>query len=246
MYMHIHICIYIYMYIYIYVYVYVYIYIYRTDYTVYKTFSPDENENILDNNEENLLDNINPIETFGSYENLIKKDYNRFKNLFSNKKNESVRTNGAVRPYHSMRNVDHDIINDNIHYDNNYLNSSNRNNNDYHNDNHNDINENKNKLNTFKITKNKKIMPQKRNFSSISASINKPENDIWNSKNSKSENKTEKDMKIITYSSSYTIVPTYECFNVCTYCNFRYVPTYECFNVCTYCNFRYILCIFNA
>ena len=25
----------------------------------------------------------------------------------------------------------------------------------------------------------------------------------------------------ITYSSSFTIVPTYECFNTCTYCNFR-------------------------
>ena len=25
----------------------------------------------------------------------------------------------------------------------------------------------------------------------------------------------------ITYSSSFTIVPTYECFNACTYCNFR-------------------------
>jgi hypothetical protein len=27
--------------------------------------------------------------------------------------------------------------------------------------------------------------------------------------------------RIVTYSSSYTIVPTYECFNLCTYCNFR-------------------------
>jgi hypothetical protein len=27
--------------------------------------------------------------------------------------------------------------------------------------------------------------------------------------------------RIVTYSSSYTIVPTYECFNICTYCNFR-------------------------
>lgn len=26
---------------------------------------------------------------------------------------------------------------------------------------------------------------------------------------------------IVTYSPSYTMVPTYECFNVCTYCNFR-------------------------
>lgn len=28
-------------------------------------------------------------------------------------------------------------------------------------------------------------------------------------------------VKQITYSSSYTIVPTYECFNACSYCNFR-------------------------
>lgn len=27
--------------------------------------------------------------------------------------------------------------------------------------------------------------------------------------------------RYITYSSSYTMVPTYECFNSCTYCNFR-------------------------
>lgn len=27
--------------------------------------------------------------------------------------------------------------------------------------------------------------------------------------------------RTVTYSSSYTIVPTYECFNLCTYCNFR-------------------------
>ena len=26
---------------------------------------------------------------------------------------------------------------------------------------------------------------------------------------------------VITYSSSYTIVPTYECYNSCSYCNFR-------------------------
>jgi len=26
---------------------------------------------------------------------------------------------------------------------------------------------------------------------------------------------------IVTYSPAYTIVPTYECFNLCTYCNFR-------------------------
>ncbi|KOP25165.1 radical SAM protein [Hapalosiphon sp. MRB220] len=31
-------------------------------------------------------------------------------------------------------------------------------------------------------------------------------------------------MKKITYSSAYTIVPTYECFNRCTYCNFRTDP----------------------
>jgi len=29
---------------------------------------------------------------------------------------------------------------------------------------------------------------------------------------------------IVTYSSAYTIVPTYECFNRCTYCNFRTEP----------------------
>jgi FO synthase subunit 1 len=28
-------------------------------------------------------------------------------------------------------------------------------------------------------------------------------------------------MKIVTYSPAYTIVPTYECFNRCSYCNFR-------------------------
>ena len=27
--------------------------------------------------------------------------------------------------------------------------------------------------------------------------------------------------RVITYSSAYTLVPTYECFNRCTYCNFR-------------------------
>ena len=31
-------------------------------------------------------------------------------------------------------------------------------------------------------------------------------------------------MKKITYSPSYTIVITYECFNYCTYCNFRINP----------------------
>ncbi|MGK7919160.1 MAG: 7,8-didemethyl-8-hydroxy-5-deazariboflavin synthase subunit CofG [Trichodesmium sp.] len=30
--------------------------------------------------------------------------------------------------------------------------------------------------------------------------------------------------RIVTYSSAYTIVPTYECFNHCTYCNFRAEP----------------------
>lgn len=30
--------------------------------------------------------------------------------------------------------------------------------------------------------------------------------------------------RIITYSPSYTLVPTYECFNNCTYCNFRKNP----------------------
>lgn len=32
------------------------------------------------------------------------------------------------------------------------------------------------------------------------------------------------DHKIITYSPAYTIVPTYECFNRCSYCNFRTNP----------------------
>ncbi|MGB3790289.1 MAG: 7,8-didemethyl-8-hydroxy-5-deazariboflavin synthase subunit CofG [Phormidesmis sp.] len=30
--------------------------------------------------------------------------------------------------------------------------------------------------------------------------------------------------KVITYSPAYTLVPTYECFNRCTYCNFRRDP----------------------
>ena len=30
--------------------------------------------------------------------------------------------------------------------------------------------------------------------------------------------------RIVTYSSAYTLVPTYECFNRCTYCNFREDP----------------------
>lgn len=30
--------------------------------------------------------------------------------------------------------------------------------------------------------------------------------------------------KIVTYSPAYTLVPTYECFNQCTYCNFRLSP----------------------
>ena len=29
---------------------------------------------------------------------------------------------------------------------------------------------------------------------------------------------------VITYSPAYTIVPTYECFNRCSYCNFRVDP----------------------
>ena len=29
---------------------------------------------------------------------------------------------------------------------------------------------------------------------------------------------------IVTYSPAYTVVPTYECFNRCTYCNFRTEP----------------------
>ncbi|UKO96641.1 7,8-didemethyl-8-hydroxy-5-deazariboflavin synthase subunit CofG [Nostoc sp. UHCC 0870] len=32
------------------------------------------------------------------------------------------------------------------------------------------------------------------------------------------------DSSIVTYSPAYTIVPTYECFNRCTYCNFRTDP----------------------
>lgn len=32
------------------------------------------------------------------------------------------------------------------------------------------------------------------------------------------------DSRIVTYSPAYTIVPTYECFNRCTYCNFRTEP----------------------
>jgi FO synthase subunit 1 len=31
-------------------------------------------------------------------------------------------------------------------------------------------------------------------------------------------------MKVVTYSPAYTLVPTYECFNRCTYCNFRADP----------------------
>ncbi len=31
-------------------------------------------------------------------------------------------------------------------------------------------------------------------------------------------------MRVITYSPAYTVVPTYECFNRCTYCNFRTDP----------------------
>jgi FO synthase subunit 1 len=32
------------------------------------------------------------------------------------------------------------------------------------------------------------------------------------------------DCKIVTYSPAYTLVPTYECFNRCSYCNFRVDP----------------------
>jgi 2-iminoacetate synthase ThiH len=32
-------------------------------------------------------------------------------------------------------------------------------------------------------------------------------------------------MKVVTYSPSHTVVPTYECFNKCSYCNFRKVPS---------------------
>jgi len=32
------------------------------------------------------------------------------------------------------------------------------------------------------------------------------------------------DSRIVTYSPAYTLVPTYECFNRCTYCNFRVAP----------------------
>ena len=32
------------------------------------------------------------------------------------------------------------------------------------------------------------------------------------------------DQKIITYSPAFTLVPTYECFNFCSYCNFRANP----------------------
>ncbi|PSF36614.1 7,8-didemethyl-8-hydroxy-5-deazariboflavin synthase subunit CofG [Aphanothece hegewaldii CCALA 016] len=34
-------------------------------------------------------------------------------------------------------------------------------------------------------------------------------------------------LKTITYSPSYTLVPTYECFNRCTYCNFRVAPSQD-------------------
>jgi 7,8-didemethyl-8-hydroxy-5-deazariboflavin synthase len=35
---------------------------------------------------------------------------------------------------------------------------------------------------------------------------------------------TDSDRPTITYSPAYTLVPTYECFNRCTYCNFRVDP----------------------
>jgi 7,8-didemethyl-8-hydroxy-5-deazariboflavin synthase len=34
-------------------------------------------------------------------------------------------------------------------------------------------------------------------------------------------------MEVITYSPAYTIVPTYECFNLCSYCNFRVDPGHD-------------------
>jgi 7,8-didemethyl-8-hydroxy-5-deazariboflavin synthase len=34
-------------------------------------------------------------------------------------------------------------------------------------------------------------------------------------------------MQVITYSLAYTIVPTYECFNRCSYCNFRVDPGHD-------------------
>ncbi|CAE7560672.1 cofH [Symbiodinium natans] len=34
-------------------------------------------------------------------------------------------------------------------------------------------------------------------------------------------------MRVVTYSPSYTMVPSYECFNACTYCNFRSPVTKE-------------------
>ena len=30
--------------------------------------------------------------------------------------------------------------------------------------------------------------------------------------------------RVVTYSRAHTLVPTYECFNRCTYCNFRTDP----------------------
>jgi hypothetical protein len=33
--------------------------------------------------------------------------------------------------------------------------------------------------------------------------------------------------KVVTYSPAYTLVPTYECFNRCTYCNFRRDPNQD-------------------
>ncbi len=34
----------------------------------------------------------------------------------------------------------------------------------------------------------------------------------------------ESDLSVVTYSPAFTLVPTYECFNRCTYCNFRVDP----------------------
>jgi hypothetical protein len=255
---HIHTYIYIYVYIYIHIYMFIHYDTYlgaghgqlatpsglralirnagkvpvqrRTDYTVYKTFSTDGDVSSTDSMEVDLLDGIDPIETFGSYQSLIKKDDNRFKNIFSSRKN------GAVRTYHSMRNINNytniNNSNDNMHGHNDHSNKSNSNNVLYD-------NKNERKLNKFKIDRNEKIVPQRRLISSISRSTNHLDSDPYSQPPSEfklirnPENlKTEKDVKIITYSSSYTIVPTYECFNVCTYCNFRYICKYIYICIC--------------
>jgi hypothetical protein len=213
---------------------------------VYKTFSTDGGTSSADPMDPteamdpaDLLDGIDPVETFGSYQNLIKKDDNRFKNIFSNRKN------GAVRTYHSMRNINNytniNNSNNNMHSHNDHLSKGNANNALYD-------NRNETKLNSFKIDRNKNIIPQRRLFSTMCRSTThldpdhahiqhapsnpliRPPSDPHAQPPSEStlipnlqNTENEKDMKIITYSSSYTIVPTYECFNVCTYCNFRYI-----------------------